>query len=49
MTKMRRNMCINCGTFIVKSAISDPYLCRDCERLLEGAEREERYTYLENH
>ena len=32
----------------MKSALSDPYLCRDCERLLEGAENRERYTYLDN-
>ncbi|MBI2654335.1 hypothetical protein HYX02_06025 [Candidatus Woesearchaeota archaeon] len=47
---MRRHICMNCGTMIMKSAFSDPYMCRDCERLLEGsAEREEKYTYLDNH
>jgi len=44
-----RYVCINCGTFIVKSAISDPYMCRDCERLLEGTEGRERYNYLDNY
>ena len=46
---MARYVCINCGTYIMKSAISDPYMCRDCERLLEGAENRERYTYLDNY
>lgn len=43
-----RNICISCGTMILKSALSDPYLCRDCEKMLEGSEREERYIYLDN-
>ena len=47
--KMRRYLCINCGTFIMKSAISDPYMCRDCEKLLDGAELGERYIYLDNY
>lgn len=46
--QMMKFVCINCGTFIVKSALSDPYLCRDCEKLLEGAEIEERYARLDN-
>ena len=45
---MNRFICTNCGTFIVKSAFSDPYLCRDCEKLLEGAGIEERYARLDN-
>ncbi len=45
---MTRFNCTNCGTFIVKGAVSDPYLCRDCEKLLEGAGTEERYAYLDN-
>ena len=32
----------------MKSALSDPYLCRDCERLLEGVEIGNRYGYLDN-
>ncbi|MBI4452440.1 hypothetical protein HY637_03360 [Candidatus Woesearchaeota archaeon] len=44
---MTRFTCTNCGTFIVKSAFSDPYLCRDCEKLLEGENIEERYKYLD--
>lgn len=43
-----KNKCINCGTFIVKSAISDPYLCRECEKMLEGTNSERKYGYLEN-
>ena len=46
---MARFICINCGIFIVKSAMSDPYMCRDCEKLLEGAEIGERYNYLDNY
>ena len=46
---MARYVCTNCGTFIVKSAFSDPYLCRDCEKLLAGVLREEKYTYLDNY
>ncbi|MBI3035138.1 hypothetical protein HYY71_02340 [Candidatus Woesearchaeota archaeon] len=46
---MARYVCINCGTFIMKSAISDPYMCRDCERLMEGSEADKRYTYLDNY
>ena len=46
---MTRYICTNCGTFIVKSALSDPYMCRNCEKLLEGAELEERLTYLDNY
>ena len=44
---MRFN-CTNCGNFIVKSALSDPYMCRDCEKVLEGAAPEDKYTYLDN-
>ena len=44
-----RFVCTSCGNFIVKSAFSDPYMCRDCEKLLEGAEDRERYTYLDNY
>jgi len=44
---MARYMCTNCGTFILKSAVSDPYLCRECEKIIEGAELEERYPYLD--
>ncbi len=45
---MTRFNCTNCGNFIVKSALSDPYLCRECEKLLEGAEFEKRYAYLDS-
>lgn len=33
----------------MKSALSDPYMCRDCEKLFEGAEMRKRYTYLDNY
>ena len=46
--KMARYICTNCGTFIARSALSDPFLCRDCEKMLEGSEFEGRYAYLEN-
>jgi len=42
---MTRFNCTNCGSFIVKNALSDPYLCRECEKLLEGAELEGRHAY----
>ncbi|HLC50486.1 MAG TPA: hypothetical protein VJI97_03595 [Candidatus Nanoarchaeia archaeon] len=45
---MTRHECINCGTFIVEVASSDPYMCRQCERMLEGSEEIERLEYLEN-
>ncbi|MBI2657641.1 hypothetical protein HYX08_03025 [Candidatus Woesearchaeota archaeon] len=45
---MARYVCINCGTFIMKSAVSDPYMCRDCEKLLQGIDGERKYGYLEN-
>ena len=47
--KMARYICINCATIIMKSAHSDPHLCRNCERLLDGTEREEKYAYLDNY
>lgn len=46
---MARLICINCGTSILKSAFCDPYLCRGCERLLEGSEAREKYAYLDNY
>jgi len=48
---MARYLCINCGTFIVKSALTDPHMCRDCEKLLAGAEDGKigRYAYLDNY
>jgi len=45
---MDKFVCVNCGTFIVKSALNDPYTCRECEKLVEGAEKEQRYSYLDN-
>lgn len=50
VVKTRRHICINCGTLIMKSAFSDPYLCRNCEKTLEGGSgRDERFVYLDNH
>ena len=46
---MARHICVHCGIYIVKSGFSDPYLCRDCERVLDGAEEKEKYTYLDNY
>ena len=45
---MARYLYINYGTFIIKSALSDPYMCRECEKLLEGSEGIKRYAYLDN-
>ena len=42
---MQRNRCISCGFVILKSALHDPYLCRDCEYLMP--ETDERYAYLD--
>ncbi len=28
--------CVSCGLVIIKSALSDPYMCRGCERMMEG-------------
>jgi|TARA_B100002003_G_C13829395_1_gene407759 hypothetical protein len=43
---MQRKICISCGFIILKSALHDPYLCRDCEYLIMGDEG--RYSYLDN-
>ena len=43
-----RFVCTSCGNFIVKSAFSDPYMCRDCEKMIEGEGFEERYAYLDH-
>ena len=45
---MARYICINCGTYITKSGFNDPYLCRDCEKLIES-EKKREYTYLDNY
>jgi hypothetical protein len=46
---MVRHNCTSCGGIILKSGINDPYLCRDCERLLNNEELGERYSYLDNY
>jgi len=38
--------CVCCGMDIRKSALSDPYLCRDCEKLTQGSVWA-RYRYLD--
>lgn len=48
-SKMAMYICFNCGTIIRKSALNDPYMCKDCEKLIEGAEDIERYLHLDNY
>ena len=43
---MQRMICISCGFVIKKSALHDPYLCRECENLM--VDTEERYAYLDH-
>ncbi|MBI3027172.1 hypothetical protein HYY70_03590 [Candidatus Woesearchaeota archaeon] len=45
---MARYICINCGILIMKGAVSDPYMCRDCEKILEGSGEIDRFAYLDN-
>ncbi len=47
--RMVRNICISCGTMILKSAVNDPYLCRDCEMILQGTEREKNQIQMDNY
>lgn len=43
---MKKRRCISCGAGIEKSALYDPYMCRDCEaKSLIGDV--ERYHYLD--
>ena len=39
---MERKQCVSCGNIILKSALLDPYLCRQCSR-----EEGRRYQYLD--
>ncbi|HLD06783.1 MAG TPA: hypothetical protein VJC16_04585 [Candidatus Nanoarchaeia archaeon] len=39
---MERKRCVACGNNIMKSALLDPYLCRECSR-----EEGRRYRYLD--
>jgi len=32
-------MCLRCSTPIIKSALHDPYLCRQCEKEVKPLER----------
>jgi len=43
MQKMR---CISCGFIIIKEALHDPNVCKDCEDLMIDAE--EQYLYPDN-
>ena len=43
---MERNQCIVCGAAILKSGLTDPYLCRTCEKESEVMEVN-RYAYLD--
>ena len=45
---MTRNYCTSCGTIIFQSAYSDPYLCRECERILDRNIITERFAHLDN-
>jgi len=47
VVEMTRLTCISCGSFIVRSSTIDPYMCIDCEKILEGAEDRERHMQLE--
>ncbi|MFH1324728.1 MAG: hypothetical protein ABIH64_05765 [Nanoarchaeota archaeon] len=42
---MKKTRCIRCGLMIKKSAINDPYLCRDCEKDMMP---EERFAYFDS-
>ena len=44
---MARNYCTSCGIIIFQSAYSDPYLCRECERMLDGNIITERFAHLD--
>ncbi len=43
---MKKRRCITCGTPIRKTALYDPYMCRDCETL-SYEDKVERYWYLD--
>ncbi len=43
---MERNRCLVCGGRIYKSALYDPYVCRDCE--YENERMSLRYLYLDS-
>ena len=44
---MQRMCCIVCGDRIMKSGLSDPYICRTCEHDTEML-RVNRFEYLDN-
>ena len=41
-----RGRCISCGDLILDSAVDDPYLCRECEYLL-NEEKSKEYAYID--
>ncbi len=45
--KMRRNRCIFCGEFILKSSYNDPFICRTCEKENEVLKEERIYAFLD--
>jgi len=40
---MQRNICISCGYIVLKNALHDPDLCRDCEDVI--LDLNERYGF----
>ncbi|MBW2986526.1 hypothetical protein KY333_04105 [Candidatus Woesearchaeota archaeon] len=42
---MKKRKCISCGWTVEKSALNDPYTCRDCEH--DHGIEEERYLWLD--
>ena len=43
---MERDICISCGYIILKNALHDSNLCRDCEDLM--LDLNERYGFRDN-
>jgi len=42
-----RHICMCCGKPVMKSAFSDPYLCRYCEHDLEKGADMSRFGYMD--
>ena len=43
---MQKIRCISCGYIIMKEALHDPNVCKDCEDLMIGLD--EKYFHLDN-
>ncbi|HLG24760.1 MAG TPA: hypothetical protein VI564_07570 [Candidatus Nanoarchaeia archaeon] len=43
---MATYICMHCGEIIMRHALSDPFVCRDCEKVLDGAESEDSNDFL---